>query len=178
MDDYIKIASPNNIPISNNSRTISLWTKPNIHKDNLWIWWGDANSNQGNGLRLFTGEKIRFYFWSNDLDVYTGDLTNKWHHIVAIYDNITNKQKVYVDGQLKEERTPSIPNTMNSDLYIGMRPDTEHFNGLLNNVQIYNQSIPDSEIKQNYIAGLSSMFANGSMSKEEYSERIKALAIK
>jgi hypothetical protein len=52
------------------------------------------------------------------------------------------------------------------------------FGGLIDDVRIYNAALSSAQIKQNYIAGLNSMFANGNMSKQEYNERINNLSIK
>jgi prepilin-type N-terminal cleavage/methylation domain-containing protein len=52
----------------------------------------------------------------------------------------------------------------------------DFFSGSLDDIRIYNASLSSSQIKQNYIAGLNSMLANGNISKQEYNERINALA--
>lgn len=45
----------------------------------------------------------------------------------------------------------------------------------MDDVGIYNAALSSSQIKQNYIAGLNLMLANGTMSKSEYNERIGSL---
>ncbi len=47
---------------------------------------------------------------------------------------------------------------------------------MIDDVRIYNAALSSAQIKQNYIAGLNSMLANGNISKQEYNERINNLA--
>ncbi|MFA7157482.1 MAG: hypothetical protein WC123_07325 [Bacilli bacterium] len=50
------------------------------------------------------------------------------------------------------------------------------FDGLIDDVRIYNEALSSVQIKQNYIAGLNSMLVNGNMSKEEYNQKIETLS--
>ena len=158
-DDYVIVASPTSLPTSDDSRTIEVLTKPHVHENRLWVWWGESTSNKGNGLRLITGMTasgygIRYYFWGNDLDVDTGNLVGKWHHIVGWYSKSVNQQRIYVDLELRGSRTPTVPDTSYSDVYIGVRISTEWFIGEIAFVRIYDRALSESEIRQNYEAWL------------------------
>ena len=48
--------------------------------------------------------------------------------------------------------------------------------GIMDEIKIYGAPLSQSEIKQNYIAGLNSMLSNGNISNKEYNERINELA--
>ena len=50
------------------------------------------------------------------------------------------------------------------------------YKGFMDDVRIYKTALSISEIKQNYIAGLDSLFENGAISKEEYNKRLLNLA--
>lgn len=50
------------------------------------------------------------------------------------------------------------------------------FNGLIDDVKIYNAAISSSQIKQNYIAGLDSLLSSRTISKKEYDKRVNNLA--
>ncbi len=50
------------------------------------------------------------------------------------------------------------------------------FNGLIDEVRIYNAAMPTSQIKEQYYAGLNSLFAGGQLTKEEYLSRIREFA--
>ena len=110
---------------------------------------------------------------------------NKWSHVVYIYDYANKTGYFYMDGKLKNTRNLTTVYSNYTDYTLGTNCGNLNlsnynytFKGRLDEMRIYNAALSSSQIKQNYIVGLNSMFANGSMSKEEYSERIKALAIK
>ncbi len=108
-------------------------------------------------------------------------LDSNWHHACVSFTNNTGTIRHYIDGRKGYE--------WSNDLWKkNLRPTTEHFtisrdtsnrfNGLIDDVKIYNAALSSSQIKQNCIAGLNSMLANASISKEEYNQKINNLAIK
>jgi hypothetical protein len=77
---------------------------------------------------------------------------NQWHHIVASYNNSTETFSIYVDGKKQaEEKYPgfgSIGINSNS-LYIGSYRWLAHwFQGLQDELAIWNRALTDSEIEQ------------------------------
>jgi len=104
--------------------------------------------------------------------------TGQWNHIVGLYDG--RYLKFYTNG------ISGTPNDIGAftvaagsgDLIIGRNDASvnRYFNGLMDDIRIYNTALSSSQIKQNYIAGLDSMLSNGTISKEEYNERINNLA--
>ncbi len=103
-----------------------------------------------------------------------------WHYVVGIWDGTSgiNNLKIYVDGKKENaNNAPDEASTINStDFIIGKFSSGYYFNGLMDDVKIYNAALSSSQIKQNYIAGLNSMLSNGTIYKEEYNERINTLA--
>ena len=84
---------------------------------------------------------------------------------------------IYVNGvKVGEENIGSgTPNLGNINLlypYNGVYA----FKGRLDSIRVYDSALSISEIKQNYIAGLDSLFENGAISKEEYNKRLLNLA--
>jgi hypothetical protein len=75
---------------------------------------------------------------------------NEWIHIACVDDGST--QKIYVNGALdiSASRTTSYNNS--SPLQIGNGDDGK-FNGLIDDVRIYNRAISASEVKQLYNSG-------------------------
>ena len=109
---------------------------------------------------------------------------NKWYHFVHVWGNV-NGLILYVNGE-KVAKTPMNnynASTYSNYIWLGFSPngcvgDTGFFKGKIDNIKIYNAALSSSKIKQNYIAGLNSMLANGNISKKEFSERINSLSIK
>lgn len=84
---------------------------------------------------------------------------------------------IYTKGKLFQKITADTSITYNR-IGVGYGGETYDFNGLIDDVRIYNAAISSSEIKQKYIAGLDSLLSNGSISREEYNNRVSELAEK
>jgi len=72
-----------------------------------------------------------------------------WHHIAAVYDGDT--MLLYVDGSLDT----SVPasgrmNTTNDQVQIGSAEGSAGFNGLIDDVRIYNRALSSKDIAQLY----------------------------
>lgn len=102
--------------------------------------------------------------------------TEKWHYFAG-----TRKGTiliVYLDG-LKVSSVSGVGDIPFLDkLLIGARPNvlSSFYNGFIDDVHIYNAALTTSQVKQNYVVGLNSLLTTGSISKEEYGERINSLA--
>lgn len=101
---------------------------------------------------------------------------NLWTHVAATWDG--NTMSLYVNG-LKQSSTLAFTGgdhnklKMSSTLYIGklineFRP---WFKGSIDQVRLYDNSIPTSQIKEHYYAGLNKLMATGEISEEEYLQR-------
>jgi hypothetical protein len=79
-----------------------------------------------------------------------------WQHIVATYSRTDGTIKSYEDGVLVNQ-TPLASQLLHSgNLYIGgaaVAGDDGGFNGLINEVQIYNHALSASEVQQLYLSG-------------------------
>ncbi len=85
---------------------------------------------------------------------------------------------VYIDGK-QTGNTTNINNSTEiyyKNIAYGYGANLYMWNGFIDDVRIYDAALSSSRIKQNYIAGLNSMLANGSLSKEEYNQKIESLA--
>jgi len=110
-------------------------------------------------------------------------ITNKWIHVVYVYDYLKTTGFFYMDGKPKNTKDLQVAYPGLTDYRLGsvcgelsLSHQGYTFNGRLDEVRLYNAALPSSQIKQNYIAGLNSMLVNGNISKEDYNERINALA--
>ena len=81
------------------------------------------------------------------------DLDN-WHHIVMTWDG--NSLKIYLDGNLESSDSDGIGGNIahpNLPLRIGYRADAEqpeYFNGMVDEVSIYNRALSANEISTHY----------------------------
>jgi hypothetical protein len=111
---------------------------------------------------------------------------NNWHLVGFTWNN--GILKLFVDGlessvTMSEDISmnyinyPSVPISIASYLNNGV-PTGGPFAGLIDDVKIYNGALSSSQIKQNYIAGLDFLLSKNSILREEYGQRIQALAEK
>lgn len=88
---------------------------------------------------------------------------NNWHHVVAIRNGTLDSSEIYVDGLVEHARTyynysgDFTSNTIGLTVgYFNVSP-YYYFNGLIDEVAIYNSALPPGQIKSNYIKGLSGL---------------------
>lgn len=78
----------------------------------------------------------------------------KWHHAAAVYDG--EKLSMYIDGELNKIKyaTGSI-NTDESNVYIGANSTKEgrEWNGLIDDVAIFDHALDPNEVTQLYTQG-------------------------
>jgi len=109
------------------------------------------------GLIALTNRKINLAltFGGNRQEFSTTQTitTGQWYHIVGTYDG--SAMKVYINGT-QDPTTLSISgsiSTYSTNLTIGRWSPVPHFfNGIIDEVRIYNRALSDSEVKANYEA--------------------------
>jgi len=96
--------------------------------------------------------KVAFYAGSGDveLDSVESNLNNNtWRHLVFQVDGTT--QKIYIDGTLDNSREKVSGEAEDTNFFIGSRGGTwRFFNGLIDDVHIYNRALSVEEIKLLY----------------------------
>jgi hypothetical protein len=162
-DDYLALAdgggtelnnaTPNGVPLNDESYSISLWAKPDagVSGSAGFIGWGDyGTSNEVNAFRLNSNDGLNNYWWSNDLvvdGIGIDLLDGEYHHLVATYDNIADVHNIYVDGMLVGSRPASGHNTGAGDFRIGVTNLlNEDYLGLLDDIAIFNRALTMDEI--------------------------------
>ena len=151
-NDYVT-ADNNSIPTGAASFTIAAWIFPRAHQDDIITWWGrSGTAHNANGFRLMADGQIRHYFWGNDYDIVTGDLTGQWNHLALVHDG-TGNRKFYLNGnEIPGTYTGTLqaPDVQQTQVYIGARaPDnTEYFDGLIDDVRLYDRALEASEIAE------------------------------
>ena len=177
--DYVDCGS-NSILNIRNEITIEAWIKVtdtlpshvNIVGQNSN---GAAGSYAGLGARLwyYSGYDLlltdssanRLYVRSNITSI------NQWHHLVGTYDG--TYAKIYVNAELKktEEKINAIGisggKTYINGTYVGA------FKGLIDDVRIYTEALPSTEIQKHYVQGLERLLANQAITQTEYDQRME-----
>jgi hypothetical protein len=79
---------------------------------------------------------------------------NNWHHVAGVYDSKKNSLFVYTDGvdettmKMQPNSSAVVLNKFNLHLGYTEAHDGLRFNGIIDEVRIYNRALPAAEIKQ------------------------------
>ena len=151
-NDYINGNLYNNF---NNELSVGLWFKSNqLGQDckliytGSWVNWSTRNfgiQHTNNGVKFILSIQGNNQYWVETGSNYIND--NLWHNVFATYDN--NYIRLYIDGQIIDS-LHVVGNINNvNDLFIGTRnPLGEYFNGNLDELQLWNKALNQSEIEQ------------------------------
>ncbi|MFT4867984.1 MAG: hypothetical protein ACI9LV_000597 [Candidatus Nanohaloarchaea archaeon] len=140
---------------SSTSFTWSLWAKPE-----------DTNNAPVMGRYDGSDDLVQFYYVTDDRWIFrlghvggndhnvAGGKPNvgSWDHIVGMYDPAGPTSQIYVNGELVDRQTGTIDDFATSNpIYIGGRGgSTSFFNGLIDDVRIYNRTLTPHEVQQLY----------------------------
>jgi len=162
-NDYIKLPANNAYNLNNGSLTIEVFysiINPIIGERMIL----EHNNWQAAGLyqlTFATNNVYRYNFpeaWvgGQQLDYTDTNLElNKWTHVVAHFNTNTNTSRLYINTQLKAERTDITAELGNStsDIFIFCRNGTGLFLAAkLGYIKLYNRALTAQEIFQNYHA--------------------------
>jgi len=91
-------------------------------------------------------EQQAFYFGNSILQI------DSWYHVVIVFSN--GNLKFYINNQLDFEVTSSINSIFDSDSKLSIGSDYHqnlyYFNGLLDDIRIYNRALSEIEIQELY----------------------------
>ena len=152
-DDYVDVGSNDNLTPTN--ITISSWVKADV----LDLWNGIVSnmSSWGTGfsLQIGTEKNIAAMVSGDYLKTDWIPITGRWYHISATHDSITDLNILYVDGIEENRFIRGISYEENPDTYIGVfyTSPNHFFNGLIDEVKIYNYALTAEQIKNEYNQG-------------------------
>jgi len=148
----------NALPTGNSPFTQEAWIKPNTmgstgSNPNI-IYWGNSTNNQANGLGLTSESgtpKILHWFFANDNSWTVPSLVGAWHHVVVTYNGTS--LTAYLDGvSLGSQNPSSTPAVALTNAVIGFYSSSVYaFNGLIDEVRVYNRALSASEVKDHYL---------------------------
>jgi hypothetical protein len=143
--------------VSANTYTFSAWFKTNVVSNGYRNIISIPTPNYS--LVLLDPNNPNLGFWTNDnlngesLSTPTIS-TNTWYNVVFVREgnNITGGYKAYLNGVLYGNANTGTWSTT-ANLSVGGRTDSsQHLNGNISQVSIYNRPLAPAEIQQNYNA--------------------------
>ncbi|MBJ6798789.1 OmpL47-type beta-barrel domain-containing protein [Geomonas propionica] len=166
IDDYVTIPHSDTLnPLG--SQTIAFWvyfnSLPNAYKDIIQKGIGSGKTqyyirtNSAGGLDFWLRGTARDYAFTPSTTPFTsyaslGITAASWHHVAFVVNDNTRTAYVYVDGvqRASSAGTPVTAVQNTSPLTIGGFSWDGYFNGLIDDVSIYNRALSDTEIKEYY----------------------------
>jgi hypothetical protein len=157
-DDSVDAGNKSNLDITREI-TVLAWVKPTDDTDHRTILAKEHYENKlgyllhqrsGKNWMLRLGDGVSQYevIKTNSVDL------NEWQHIVGTYDGTT--MKLYKNGeQIASKAGPNLIATTGEPLRIGSRPMYgQFFQGLIDEVKVYNYARTAEQIMQDYNAGV------------------------
>ena len=165
-NDFVEVSDTANLDITG-TITLAAWIKTSGTNDHSGILDKMIGFGPATGYRLgvdpnskFRCDIIKARPPQGTVVSTTAVEDGDWHHVACTYDGATIK--VYVDGRFEAEASYTDGIGLNDEaLLIGWDDDkyqnTRHFNGLIDEVAIFNRPLSAAEIKSIYDAGSSGM---------------------
>lgn len=158
---FLDMGNSSSLQLVGPSFTLSAWIKPNVN--NVWqgvINKGIAGNDSMINFEMNSGGKVGLFFYSDDCAGTTTLTTGTWYLMVATYDASSKKQTVYLGNgsTVSSECSRTLTGTLNSvidtkNVWIGKDYNNAVFNGLIDDVRVYNRVLSSSEISSLYNSG-------------------------
>jgi len=159
VNDYINCGSGNSLQMGTESITISMWIKinswPTDHYGELF-YGGATGGVHGYGMMLHTSVVGRVYLevygslnGRQIVNAYNSVDVGRWTHIVATFNGVDNYIKFHKNGveilnsPILDPGTVTNPHSFIIGRYYS---DIYQFNGLIDDVRIYNRALSAEEI--------------------------------
>ena len=101
---------------------------------------------------------------------------NTWYYLALTYAGDAHTAKLYVNTSpvnctiQSGSQVPAFTNIISGG-------GANYFNGLIDEVRIYNNIVPASQIKEQYYAGLNNLLAKGKISSSEYRDNLREYSV-
>lgn len=150
-DGQTYFSAPGNqkLPTGNAPRSVSVWVKPSLGRDwGVIAAWGRTNKGQTSSIATVNGSGAFAGYWS-DCNGNAAVDDGRWHHLAFTYDGTS--LRLYIDGR-EDCMANLVLDTQGSTLVIGRtlpdHADGNFFEGLLDDLRIYDRALTPEEIAQ------------------------------
>jgi hypothetical protein len=143
------------IELNDRSFTVSMWVNARLEGGDQQCVLSQMQSNATNTslhYRVYTNSTVRMGFYSNDLDAPAALVADEWAHICFWLDVENDDRRIYINGEqvAQDAGKNGIAYLGNAGLTIvgSWGTSGQQFNGLVDEVQIWNRALTEDEILQ------------------------------
>ena len=141
---------------------IKFWDQTTVYAGKLSYGPYFYISNTQLGFRALGGVE---YGWAGS------SLYNRWHYIAWVADGNGNLN-VYLNGV--SQGSKSVPTTMEFERIGKSYGGSGYFlKGFIDEIRVYAEDIPATEIQKHYVQGLEKLLANQAITQAEYDQRME-----
>jgi hypothetical protein len=161
VDDYVDAGNSASINLTGSQVTIDAWINPSADlSTESWFFGKSGDGTVRYAIEWEPGDPGTLIGRANTGAVQANFTppTNTWTHVAVVYDgNAEITTKLYVNGMVIASGSPSSGNLTPSaaPFVIGAfdSTHTRNFNGLVDEVELFDRALSDSEVASIYIAG-------------------------
>lgn len=152
VNDYVQVADAGSLDMTTGF-TLSAWVLADTLSGFRTVLIKEAPNNfTGSYLLQTNGRELVCGFNDGSFHVHqttTAALqTNTWHHLACTFDDASNRVKLYLDGNLVvDEAEPAAPIAGTAPLWLGQTTSGERWDGLIDEVRIYNRALSTAEVQ-------------------------------
>ena len=166
-EDYVSVNDDSSLELGSNNFTFSIWVNTDVLDGNFdTIFYKDRNGLDERSYGLYKWNTDNFWFGiSSDGSSFSSISSstplsiNTWYHIAVTRRN--NNVSMYVNGIYEDSMVFAGSAYDNSNLLlIGDDSSNDYFDGLIDEIIIYNKSLTAEEINSTYQRGLQGLKSN------------------
>ncbi len=158
VDDFVRVATPKDLPLGNSPRTLTAWIKPASYDTGAGHYHGivaysSGSTGKGSLLSMKNNGWLSQAFWGNDMWQGSGPTValNQWNLATFTYDG--RYGKLYLNGALvatKDFNGTTVDATQ-GPIRIGCTDNPgRYFKGAIDEVKIYSRALGSNEVWEAY----------------------------
>ena len=155
--DYVNMGDDDELNMEDKDFTFGAWINPTSYDPTWRTFLSGGTGAASLGLRTSSGHLRLTKVNISDAPSSNVQVPlDTWSHVAAVFDShsSSNNLKYYINGINIATVTYDVDfDTNQATKYIGRRSTTHYFDGLIDEVKVYNYALTEEEIKQEYNQG-------------------------
>jgi len=164
VDDRVAVGTSTSLSASTDELTVEVWVKPLRdygEEPSQWyyfVWWDAPSGYKMEFGYEGWGDQTAFKVFNTGGTGFQVDTekylkANQWYYFVGAINKVGN-MVLYRNGRVMERATLTGTLRQGEDISIGARTTSGYFNGIIDEIKIYNRTFSIAAIRARYIAGI------------------------